>query len=125
MQTIVPDVVLTDQYSATGLVVATELKLPVVVNIPQNLAQLELDGYDVVNMTQATSCCGMICIKRSFENFMLTVFGGSMRYYGRIVEDQHTNIWMLNSFWGIDKPTVLPPNIQMIGPLAKFDAPYM
>ena len=32
---------------------------------------------------------------------------------------------MINSFWGIDKPTVLPPNIVMIGPLAKFDAPYM
>lgn len=125
MMIIVPDVVLSDQYSACGTVCANQLNIPLVVNVPQNLAQLELDNYDVVNMRKATSCCGMICIKRSFDQSMQTLFERYAQYYNHITRYQHTNVWLINSFWGIDKPTALPPNIILTGCLAKFDAPYM
>lgn len=32
---------------------------------------------------------------------------------------------MVNSFWGYEKPVLLPPNVQLIGPLTKSNSPWM
>lgn len=86
---------------------------------------LEMDGFDMINMRQTCSCCGLICVRRTCLRAFISCFYKTMKYYAQIVHAQYNHIWMVNSFWGLDEPRCLPPNITLTGPLTRQSAPYM
>lgn len=73
------------------------------------------------------SCCGMIWIQQTcLHLFVGCIYKRLMTFiYPNFYSKRHEFIWMVNSFWGLDKPRLLPPNIHLTGPLTKSTAPYM
>ena len=81
-----PDVVLSDYFSCPGTINANRMKLPLVINVPTSLAYFERLGYDQINMRQTTSCCGMICVKRSCVRSIVGWFVSGITYLELLYE---------------------------------------
>lgn len=120
-----PDVVLSDYFSTCGVINANRLNIPLVINAPISLAYFERLGWDMINMRQASSCCGMICVKRTcLRAFVGWITNKVAKYSKECNNSQYDNIWMVDSFWGMDKPVCLPPNILLVGPLTDHQTNY-
>lgn len=68
----------------------------------------------------------MICVEKTcFEAIVGCTFTCLVKYYNQMMSRHHEYVWLVNSFWGLDKPVCLPPNVHLTGPLSKTTAPYM
>ena len=81
MQELKPDVVVSDYASCAGALIATELGVPSVINYTFPLKKFGFDGQDIINMNETTSCCGMICIRRSCMRGFIEFFFRTMPYF--------------------------------------------
>lgn len=78
-----PDVVLSDYFSAPGIVNANESNIPLVINVPISLKYFEKLGYDMINMRNACSCCGLICVKRTCIRALVGCIVNKMAPYSK------------------------------------------
>jgi hypothetical protein len=75
----------------------------------------------VPDMKRATYCgCGIVCFRESCKDCMLRVMFSNMSkdvwpYFATWSEKRTL---LFNSFWGLERPICLPPNVQLIGPLS-------
>lgn len=61
-----PDLVLSDFFSCCGTKAAMKLGIPAVINLPGPTKYLEDFGvFEVPNMNKASTCCGIVCFKRT------------------------------------------------------------
>lgn len=42
-----------------------------------------------------------------------------LKFQGTYLKGQYDNLWVFDSFFGIEKPLCLPPNIKLIGTINK------
>ena len=122
MMQIAPDIVVSDFISCPGIIIANELKIPVVINVPGPLRMfLEFGLFELPDMSQASNCCGLICMKKSVKNGCLQFLLPKLMKLSvpTFRQSQNSKIWMFNSYFGLDKPICIPPNIKMIGAINK------
>lgn len=62
-KSIQPDIVILDILSTAAFVVADELAIPVVINLPGSLKLLAITT-GVMTSENTSSCCGVICVKQ-------------------------------------------------------------
>lgn len=117
-----PDVVVNDFFFYPGVKAAERLGIPVVINVQAPLVQyVDMGLLHVPDMANATNCgCGIICLRESMKNCCVRVAFTSMSkdlmpYFSTWSEKRTL---LFNSFWGLERPICLPPNVQLIGPLS-------
>ena len=64
-------------------------------------------------MNKAKFCCGLVYFQPEYAKHD-SIF--NIKYRREIIYD---DIWMVNSFFGIDKPICLPPNVKFVGSISK------
>lgn len=115
-----PDVVVAGFGALAGMDVAHAMGLPLVITWPNPLSSL-------------VSLCGILdsTTQRSFLGLHVGRSSGSMLAFAAWANMHHLGDWfgavqrhirrgavvLVNSFWGLDAPRALPPNIVMTGPL--------
>ena len=115
-----PDIVVSDFFSMCGTLSAYELKIPCIINAPGPFMLMEEWGSDVPNMRKASQCCGMTCLRRSCKRACVELMYCCMvKYMNKLIKIQYDQVWMFNSFFGLEKPVCLPPNFKLIGSLDK------
>lgn len=65
------------------------------------------------------SHCGITCICPSWVDLAIALFGASMIPNMNVMNSYIKRPIICVSFFGLDKPTMMPPNITMTGPLLK------
>lgn len=107
--------------------VADALHLPLVVNTPACLEIYEMYSHSRFGVNDRTcACCGIICI---LEPFILSIrqmsisgpCGSQTSLMARHVNRLPERLVLMNSFWGLEPPALLPPNIRLTGPLNTCD----
>ena len=117
-----PDLVITDFVSGFGTHAADELGIPCVIHAPAPLNILCAISREMYpSASRLHSCCGMFCLHMAIIDFFLewnSSFWITKKYkdhfYG-VAE----RIVICNSFFGLDQPAMLPPNIVLTGPLMR------
>ena len=118
------DVVLSDYTSVAGSMIADALHLPLVVNTPACLEMYETYSNTRFAFNSRTcACCGILCI---LEPILLSIrqLFVSWSQSGQLakhVKKLPERLVLINSFWGLEPPALLPPNVRLTGPLSKSD----
>lgn len=105
MKQVAPDIVVNDFFSVPGIITAKELGIPVVINVPGPVKMMPEFGMFVLpDMNEASTCCGIICMKKTckvacFQMILPKLMKLNFRT-GMAAQNQ--NVWMFNSFFGID-----------------------
>lgn len=119
-----PDLVVSDFYSTFGQDAGDRCGLPVVVHgmLPLDIS---LFGRGVVwpGKSCTMACCGCFCVCKNMLWCLLDA--GNVAYSGsnkdiwrrnRIQAYQRNRIYVSATFFGLEEPTLLPPNVHLTGP---------
>lgn len=69
MKEVAPDIIVCDFTSSAGIIVGDEMNIPVVINVPGSLRIfMEFGILEFPDMSKASTCCGMICMKKSMKH---------------------------------------------------------
>lgn len=110
--------ILSDFNSHFPLIVADNLKIPVVVNAPCPLALMYVNPLPglVVNKGCTRVCCGSLCICAD-PLIDLVRLAKCVYKTNRLQTTIKNRIVLVNSYFGLERPISLPPNVTMTGPL--------
>jgi hypothetical protein len=111
-----------DFYSSPGSILAKELGIPLVINVPGPFALLnDMCGFEVPAMKNASSCCGLVYFKRRlYDCYARVAEDWISPYQGKYAREcAYDEVWMVNSFFGLEPAVCLPPNVRLIGPVSK------
>ena len=104
--------------------IADTLRLPLVINAPSSIEIFEIySDLRFVKNDNSCTCCGIFCLLESaFINYLVN-WNRTLQTTRMLnhIKNLHERLILVNSFWGFEKPTLLPPNIRMTGPLVKRD----
>lgn len=107
-----------DMLTFAGLDAAYSLRIPLAMNIPGPAKVLSLLGLP--SFTNSTTLFGF------------TILSMRLKFYTiRRILVKNLDSWInamnsliiVNSFFGLDEPMVLPPNVRMVGPLLSREKP--
>lgn len=75
---------------------------------------------EMPTLDNISSCCGLVYMTRSWKKSVLSSYKKLCSpYQAAFLKDAvYDEIWMLNSFFGLEKPTSIPPNIKLVGSMA-------
>ena len=109
-----PDIIVSDYYASCAAHIAYDLKIPLVVNVSGSFNMVKKScNFEVPQMNKAKFCCGLVYFQPEYAKHD-SIFNVS--YRREIIYD---DIWMVNSFFGVDKPICLPPNLKFVGSIGK------
>jgi hypothetical protein len=112
-----PDIILSDFYSPAGQKVADDLGVPCVVNSP---APLDFGALSLTLPSSETSfnLFGMLITRPSFINTLVSsVMHFLVPDFAQVFANNSRRVMILNTFWGLEKPKMIPPNLNLTGPL--------
>jgi len=115
-----PDVVVSDFGAVAGMRVAEELGIPLVVNMPGPVA-LARDALGLMD-TSTHRSFGGLHLGLSGRGPFAFVTWMNIKFIGDWFAEVRRHlaggaVLLINSFWGMDEPMALPPNIVVTGPL--------
>lgn len=114
------DVILADHLSFTAVIKSLEMDIPMVINAPAPFDFYMSWGFYTPDMKKATSCCGMVCIRGVPLQWIIeTCLTKMLDYRIEFFRHRYDVVWMMNSFFGLEPATCLPPNIKLIGTIDK------
>lgn len=107
-----------------GTKAADLLNIPSVINLPAPFSMPEQLGIlNLLNMKAAYNCCGMICFERWFTQSLSWLISELQWNGSQAVKDYNrsfsSRVVLSNSFFGLEEPRCLPPNVYLTGPLVK------
>lgn len=123
-----PDVVVADQFDVAALDYATSRNIPVVMNVPSNLALFRDFLRPVLNIERGRfwfSAGGLFLSYTPLTIFGLILWGngmdlGRMAHKVRAHANCGNSVVLVDTFWGFEKPRyLLPPNIRLVGSTGK------
>ena len=113
------DIAVVDWLSSVTCELADELGIPCILNFP---LPLEAASNFIGNLTltkNMSSCCGVICLQQPalicVVNCVLRIARGEHLRVHR--QKMLHRVILINSYFGWDEPSAIPPNIVMTGPL--------
>lgn len=116
------DLVVGDFVTSAASDIADTLKLPLVLNCPLTLEVFEMySDLKFVKNDNSCTACGVFCL---LESALVNYLGNwnksnQMDRMLKHIKNLPERLILVNSFWGLEKPTLLPPNIRMTGPLVE------
>lgn len=118
-----PDIAVIDFMTWSGHNAVKDLKIPTVLNLPGPVNVLNfMCEAKLPNKNNTCACCGFLCVKQTLIEFFIhkifTPFVLS-RATNRARREVPSHIVICHSFWGLEKPSPIPPNIVMTGPLMR------
>lgn len=105
-----------------GSLIADQYRIPLVVNVPGTLATLEfLADFSFMSTRNSCPCFGCLCICQSCTT---TFTRNSFKGKGdSLMQDHLKNLprrmILCNSFWGLERATLVSPNVRLTGGLAE------
>jgi hypothetical protein len=119
-----PDIVVSDFYSTFGQDAGDRCGLPVVVHgmLPLDIS---LFGRGVVwpGKSCTMTCCGCFCVCKNMmwcaldgANAAMSGSNKDILRRNRIQAYQRNRIYVSATFFGLEEPTLLPPNVHLTGP---------
>lgn len=116
------DVVVCDVFCPAGSLIADQYRIPLVVNVSGTLSTLEfLADQSFLSALNTCPCCGCLCICKS-------CFSTSARrdlksrtdpLMRKHLENLPRRMILCNSFWGLERATMISPNVRLTGGLAE------
>jgi len=103
------DVVVADFVTSSGFQAAEELKIPCILNVPGPLELFKNLGFAVMMPFLAA----VFVATRSFVETKLIY-----KMFSRLIPALKSHVCLVNSFYGLDMPCALPPNIIVTGSTA-------
>eukprot|EP00439_Symbiodinium_sp_Y106_P010623 s5114_g1.t1 len=115
-----PDVVMTDFATLAGCAVAQKLGIPLLVNLPGPISLLRV----FLGMVDTTTACNFLGLHIARQRLSPMGFAGWMNFdqMGEWAARLRTFIAngavvLVQTVWGLDQPTPLPPNVVITGPV--------
>lgn len=118
-----PDIIVSDYCTAAGVAIASELNVPLVINAPATIEIYELfSNSRFIKPERSCVCCGIFCACEEFiywfrHNLFMSLQKPLML---RNIDKMPSHMVICNSFWGLEKPALLTPNVKLTGPLHLF-----
>jgi len=101
-----PDLMIADFTSYAGMVAARHLGIPYIVNFPGPLSMF--NNFQAISDNKVLS--GVLKTVSTTMSVLLEEFDNILPWFGN-------SIVVVNSFWGIDPPMKLMPNLNIVGPV--------
>ena len=115
-----PDVIVADYCTASGVIIANDLNLPLVVNAPATLQIYELfSNSRFITANRSCVCCGILCACEEALYWFRHQLFMSLQKPTMLssIDQMPKHMVLLNTFWGLEKPALLTPNVRVTGPL--------
>ena len=120
VKSIQPDIAVVDFISPCGAIVADEIGVPVIVNLPGSIKIFNVIGGHLPVSKNISTCCGVICLKQHPVQFFVRKVMKKKVFDPLLEEFMDTflkRVVIINCFFGFDESTCIPPNLVMTGPL--------
>jgi hypothetical protein len=115
-----PDIAVVDFLTPAGTFVADELGVPCVINLPGSLQIFSILSGHLPHSENLSTCCGVMYLKQTFMQFFLRKIIMKKDFDPIVANNFESNlkrVVIINSFFGLDQSTYIPPNMVMTGPL--------
>lgn len=121
------DLLIGDFMGACLIEVADSIGLPAIVHCPMpiQVTLMALMQYRTTFKESLTSCCGIVCLKPIFFDFVMDVLlpqsDSSLRGVLDLCVTMRKRLVLSPTFIGFDPPVHLPPNLKLYGPAMSTD----
>ena len=111
-----PDLIISDMLTVAAIDLARDLNIRLVCNVPGPLKLFDMFGLP--SFQGCLTAGGWTLLPLNIKSQLLALVSGKL---AATIKYMMKSMVLVNSFYGLDEATTIPPNFLMVGPLTKPD----